>query len=244
MGAGKRRVLSFALGNIYRWAESENRNELFEYIRELDVDGVEITFGYKKELYAFKLSEENRQWLRSLDYVSIHSPFRILRAADNQQEVEKQLDIMAGIYKDVNAKQVIIHATDLPAHKILKKYDFNISTENLPNKGNINIERLGEIMDEYSYLGLCLDVSHAYLWSKEETGRLVEKFKDKITQIHFSGTYRRNDHRSLRVVGKDFMRSINPIFDLDVPIVIEEDIETKDLGYVKDEIAFIKNIFE
>ena len=85
---------------------------------------------------------------------------------------------------------------------------------------------------------------HSYTINKNETLKLVEAFKDRITQIHLSGTYRKKHHQSMRIVTKDFLKSIEPIFDLDVPIIIEEDIKIKDIGEVKKEISMIKKLFE
>ena len=90
---------------------------------------------------------------------------------------------------------------------------------------------------------LCLDVSHAYTCSRHETRKLAQAFAGRISQIHFSGTYRRKSHRSLRKVSKAFMLSIQPIMELDVPIVIEEDMEVESMHYVHEEIAYCKSLF-
>ena len=174
------RIISFSLGNLWRW--SENGNVLINYARRLDVSGVEITFDYKEELYSFNISEENKEWLRSLSYVSIHAPFKLVRRAENDKEIIKQLNKISKLYKEVNAKNVIIHPTDLPRLETLLDYDFNISTENLVPKEKIDINRLKKVMDEYYTIGLCLDVAHAYLWSKHETAELTSIFKERISQ--------------------------------------------------------------
>lgn len=238
------RIISFALGNVWSWTNSKNRNELIKYARKLDISGVEITFARKEEIYSFKLSKSNRDWLKQLDYVTIHAPFRLIRAAENEEEVTKQLDGILKVYKDVNAKAVIIHPRDLPSPEILERYDFKVLTENLVKKSGFSLVDLKKTLSEYPNIGLCLDVSHAYLWSKYETSKLVKAFNDRISQVHFSGTYRRKDHQSLRKASKEFLYSIKPIKDLDVPIIIEEDIQVKDLDYVKEEVEYVKKMFE
>jgi len=238
-----KRIFSFALGNIWKWKPSINRNDLIDIVRELDVSGVEITFSTKEELYAFKLSNPNKNWLRSLDYVTIHAPFNLLAYSKN--EVLKQLDCLFSIYENIDAQNVIIHPKLNTKHsEILKNKEFNISIENLPPRFGISVSDLQKFMDTLPTVTLCLDVAHAYLWSKYETSYLTSSFENRISQIHFSGTYKRKDHQSLRIVSKDFLHSIQPILELNVPIIIEENMNIQSLEYVKEEIEYIKSLFK
>lgn len=90
---------------------------------------------------------------------------------------------------------------------------------------------------------MCLDISHAYSWSKYETRKLIQAFKEKISQIHFSGSYRRKQHVSLRRVSNDFLFSIQPLKYSDVPIVIEKELVIKSIQYVRQELEYIKRLF-
>lgn len=240
------RTFCFATGNIWRWIRGNNRAELIKYAQKLEkvgISGVELTLGYKEEVFNLKLSPSQIKWLRKLDYVSIHAPFELIRKADSHEEIIKQLDYVQRLYKLVKARNVIIHPFDLPPRKILDKYDMKFSTENLPKKRHVTIRKLNTILKKYPSLGLCLDVAHAYLWSRFETEKLVKEFKKKITQVHFSGTYRKRDHVPLQQVSPIFIKSIQPIKKLKVPIVIEEDIKVKSMRFVKKEISYIKSLF-
>ena len=53
------RNYSFALGSLWQWSKSKNRDDLIKYARQLDINGVELTFSNREELCAFNLSEEN-----------------------------------------------------------------------------------------------------------------------------------------------------------------------------------------
>ncbi len=237
-------VFSFALGNIWRWSNSKNRNTLINSVKKLDISGVELTFSTKEELYSFSLSKPNKKWLRNLEYVTIHAPFRLYQDGENEGQVIKQIKVISKIYHDLNCKNVIIHPDTKMFHlDLLNEYEFKVSVENLPQKNSISILNLGEILDKYSHINFCLDISHAYSWSKFETAKLIDVFQDRISQIHFSGSYRRKFHQSLRKVSKAFLFSIQPIKQLEVPIVIEEDMQPNSLEYVKEEIEYIKNFF-
>jgi len=237
------RIFSFALGNIWQWTKLLNRDPLINYARNLkDIDGVEITFASKNELMGFNLSDNNRTWLIKQKYVSIHAPFNMLRASETEKDYRKQLKMIEKIYKEINAKNVVIHPTELPPHtEILKEYKMNISVENMPPVKCFNVVNLGKVLKNNPDFGLCIDVAHAYLWSRDMTKRLVKKFKDRVTQIHLSGTYRRRDHQSLQVVTSTFLKSLEPIYRLSVPIVIEETFKIKNLKNIQQEVTYIRH---
>lgn len=235
------RIFSFALGNIWRW--NKNRANLIRYARMFDVSGVEITLAEAQQLFDFKISAEDRKWLRNLEYVTIHAPFFDFKNAKDEISAKNYFDRVSELYKEVNAKNVIIHPNQLPPKDLLEKYDFKVSTENLDSKRHYYIRDLKKIFTQYPKIGLCLDVSHAYTFDKNETNKLIKEFKNRITQIHFSGTYKNKQHQSLVAVAKNFLKSIEPVKALNVPIVIEEDVEVKSIKYLKEEIAYIKKLF-
>lgn len=238
------RIISFSLDNFHSWPKTRNRNDLIDYARDLDIDGIEITFGRKKFLFEFKLSRKNKKWLEGLKHITIHAPWNILSESKNEAELIEQLDIIKKLYNEVNAQNLIIHPHNLPEPEILKRYSFFVSTENMPIKHRIDLNKMAGIIKKYPKIGLCLDVNHAYRWGKNETKKYVERFRDKITQIHLSGTYKNQEHKSLRIVTKDFMKSISSVIEkLDVPVIIEVDFTKKDIKFVKEEIKYIREIF-
>lgn len=236
------RIIAFALGTIWKWEKSINRAGLLDYVMKLGVDGVELTLSKKEEVYAFNPNKRQLAWLHSLRYVSIHAPFKLVKAAKNENEVIRQLDKIQEIYDYVKAKTVIIHPTNIPRLELLKRYDFHISIENLPKKRHIPIDDMEKIIKRYNS-SLCLDVTHAYFWSKEESGRYVRRFKGKISEIHLSGNYNRHDHLSLRAVTRTFMKSIESIKLIDAPIIIEEGFDNKSLKFAKEEVALVRQLF-
>lgn len=238
------RIISFATGTMWRWRGLKNWNALLDHIKHFNIEGVEITFASKEELYVFKLSKQNEKWLRGLKYVTIHAPFKLVRKARDEEEVMKQLNLLSGLCIKIKAKNIIIHPRDLPRPEMLKMFKFKVSTENLPKRSHVSIFDLERIFKKYPKIGLCLDVSHAYLWSKHEARKLVAKFGKKITQIHFSGTYRNKEHQPIRIVTKDFLYSINPVFLLSVPVVIEGDTRSRDKKFLKEEVEYIKHMFK
>jgi len=156
------RIFSFALGNVWSWEKSKDKDKLIKYARNLDVSGIEITFGSREELYATQLSPRNTAWLKFLEYVTIHAPFELAKKSENRRELIKQLDVIEKLYKKVDAKNVIIHPDNLPPPHVLQKYKFNVATENLSINSKYKSSNLKNIFRRYRNIKLCLDVSHAY----------------------------------------------------------------------------------
>ena len=210
---------------------------MIEIAKKLDISGIELMFSSFNELFLFSPSPQDIKWIRKLDYVSIHAPFE---AVNSNTEMIQQLDRLNEIYNLIDAQVVVIHPTNLPPPKILNKYTFAACTEN--TKRRTTISSLKKIFRKYPRLGLCIDVSHAYLQSEKETSKLIKTFQEKIVQIHMSGAHNGEDHLSLRGTSKRFLRSIIPIKNLDVPIIIEEDITSPSIGDLRKEIKIVASI--
>lgn len=237
------RIISFALGNVWRWEKSPNRDGLIEYAKNLEVDGVELAFSRPEELLAFQLSSSNEKFLKGLAYVTIHPSLDFIERAVSERGLVRQLEVIAKIYRQVGAKNVIFHPHDLPKRGLLDNFSFKVCVENLRQEIGITVADFKEIFAKYPGIGLCLDVAHAYSWSKDETANLVKAFGHKITQFHFSGSHRNKDHQSMRKVSPNFLASIEPLFKSKAPIVIEEDIKIKSEQCLKEEVDFIKKMF-
>lgn len=237
------RIISFSLGNIWRWSTSPDRSNLIRYLKTLDISGVEIIFPTEQELTAFRLSGIDAQWLRDLPYTTIHAPFNLFLSHASKEMILRQLNVISALCKRIHAKSVVFHPAPCEQLALLKDLDFNITVENLPPGRHTSIPELRRIFNEYPEFSFCLDISHAYLWSKYETARLIREFGNRLSQIHLSGTYRRKSHQSLQSVSRDFLETIEDIKHLEVPLVIEEDFKIKSVAGVKGELTFIRGLF-
>jgi len=238
-----KRLFGFSTGTIWNWSKQLNRAGLTDHLYDLDIDGVELTFGFIPGIYAFSLAPEQVAWLRSLKYVSLHAPPRPKSEKYEESEAVKQLEHLQMIYKKVKARNIVIHAGVLPPKKILDRFDMHFSVENLSKDVGVSFEKLAQILKAYPDISLCLDVAHAYSWSEEETKRIVEKFRDKITEVHVSGHCNGKDHASLQRLSKSFIKSLKPVLTLKVPIILEETIMEKNINLVKKEISCMKSLF-
>lgn len=213
---------------------------LVDVARQLDIAGVEITLASKEELFSFQLSREDMTWLRALPHVSIHAPFRLVTGSDNREDLLHQLRLLSELYQSISAKTIVIHPDEMPKPELLQQQTFAVSTENMPEGRFSAQSNLHDLMSRYPTAGLCIDVSHAYLRSAKETAQLITAFKSKISHVHLSGADADSDHLSLRNAPREFLHSIQPIKALMVPIVLEADIRTVSIEYLKEEITYIK----
>jgi hypothetical protein len=207
-----------------------------------DIDGIEIGTARLKELFAFSCDEDQRRWLRSLRYLSIHPGYDVRKLSD-QEELLRIYQRIESLYDDLQADQLILHPNHLPKPGFLGKFRFIVSTENIyrPKYSRREIRR---VLDSYPGMGLCLDLSHAYLFSEHETADLVAEFRDRITQLHLSGSLMGKDHVSLRQAKQGFLRSISPALSLNVPVIIESDLRKKSKRYLTEEIAMVKELLK
>ena len=230
------RTLCFATGNIWRIME---KIDLLDFISNLDIDGVEYTYGrfYDER----KPNQVDFDFFKKYKYVSMHAPFRLSLDKMEKESFDSILNQIESDYKKMNAKHIVFHP-GIVLPKEMPKLDY--ITENLNPKKGKNRSRDGfeKILNKNNAWDLCLDASHAYDWGIEETERIVKKWKHRIKQVHFSNNRYHKDHKPFEKVSKGFLKSIEPLKELNVPFIIEEDMHYKKINDVKKEIKRVRDI--
>ncbi|MFC1723021.1 hypothetical protein ACFL0V_02700 [Nanoarchaeota archaeon] len=229
-----KKTICFSTGNLRLWANTVSKR--LDFMQKLDIDGVELSLDMRS-VKTFSISRSKLSWLRGLDHISIHAPNGIGQLSLIEQK--KFFSDLHSIYDNLEASNIIIHPTEfelpLPRH-------MHFCIENLVFRMHYDIPRLKRILKHHPTTGLCLDASHAYLWSSDRCSELIKSFKKKIRQIHLSGTYRRKTHVSLQKTTGNFRISLTPLKGLDCPVVIESFFPKKDIKQVKDEIRLTRNL--
>jgi hypothetical protein len=233
------RALCFATGNLYRAIGKEN---IFKTISQLNVDGIELTLG--ADFVQRLPSESDERFFKNYSLNSIHSPRNFSLEFVSQKEMIVGLDILEDYSKRLQSKSIILHPTQILPKNFLKYSQLNFLTENLNPMNGMNRPRLGyeTALNENPSFGLCIDVSHAYDYGINEVEYIVKKWKHKIKQVHFSNNRYHKDHLSFKKVGKSFLKSIEPLRELTVPIVLEEDMKFTKVNEIKEELKRVRNI--
>jgi len=231
-------MLGFAIGCLHSWVKDDNRASLLDYPRKLNLRAVEITLGPMNEFNAFNPSKKQLKWLHSLDYVSLHAPFRT-RGLD--------LDMIATktkkIFDLVNAKTVIVHANNISMIDAFYKR-MPISIEHMEVRRNISLKDFKKIVDKYPKASICMDVSHNYTHSVNETKHMLNLFGNRIKEIHFSGSKYKKTHTTMANSPRAFFKSIKPLIKTDIPIIIEEDCPKSTFSWLKSEVNTIRNLLQ
>ncbi len=160
----------------------------------------------------------------------------------SKKEIDVRCFQQSKRYNLVGARTVVIHADQLPPPEELDEYGFHVSIENLDKKKGIDIVQFSNVLERYAAAGVCMDVSHNYTWSPKETKMMVERFGNRITHVHFSAALRGKTHVSMGDAPEAFFRSIKPLQNLDVPIIIEEDMDCESVEEVESEIIDVKKV--
>ena len=240
------RLLSFATGNLYRYIADFN---LVEFIDKLGTDGIEYTYGKSYGERIITKSDENIL-LKKKD-ISMHVPFGFMKNPINLEKDTQDFKKILLDYKRIGAKRLVLHPNQILSKELLligKKQGVEYITENLSKRTvedkykNNRRFSFETILNEHKDFGLCLDVSHSYSWSKNETKFIVDKWNDRIKQVHFSITHYNKGHLGVNSASKSFLDSVKCLHELDVPIVIEEDMLSINPIEIKKEINRVKKI--
>ena len=209
------------LSNITFHAWAENINEQINIFRQFDIDGIEVAFKRVEDLT--KLTEENKEFLRSFEFNSMHAPFR------EKYDSEEIFDRIKKTAEEINAKNIVFHPQES-----LKNKNINATIENQKEKEPLT----QELMDRDKKFKLCFDVSHTD--TTGETEKLLKKYFDRIAEIHFSANSEDKRHVPLVNAKPGFFDNLSEIKRLDVPFVLEARYLPGDIETIKKDIELAR----
>lgn len=236
--------ICISTGFLYRL--TNNRNEMIKRIREFSPYGIELSFAYPQYLFDFVVNKENLDYLQSLKFNSIHVPWKEITYGNNQ-EAKNVLEAIEKLYKQINAKNVVFHKNQIEDIQIITNYDFTVSIENGDWRelaGN-NVEKIQEALKENPKLKFTFDFAHALTVSSNDIPLYIDKFKDKIIEIHLAMLNEDlKDHWFLHKYDNQEMRNLlNHLKNIKVPIILECVASNNDeVQLIKKEIEYIKEI--
>jgi len=236
--------ICISTGFLYRL--TNDRNEMIKRIKEFSPYGIELSFAYPQYLFDFVVDEENLDYLQSLKFNSIHASWKEIIYGNNQKS-KNVLEAIEKLYKQINAKNVVFHRDQIEDIQVITDHDFLASIENGDWReplGN-SVNKIEEILKENSKLKFTFDFAHALTISSDDIPLYVDKFKDKVVEIHLAMLNRDlKDHWFLHKYDSLEMRNLlNHLKNINVPIILECVAYNNDeVQLIKKEIEYIKEI--
>lgn len=237
-------LICVSTGAVYKI--SEDMNKKIELLKEFSPDGIELCFADSQYLIDFKITKENLTYLCTLKYVSIHAPWLGVRYGNNERTLAV-LKSINNLYCEIDARNVVFHADFIDNFSVFENYDFTISIEN--NEWKYPFHLISEIellLKNNKKFKFTFDFAHALTVSVEDIPVYVEKFKEKLIQVHFAYFDKElPDHWFSHKYDSEEIRKLSKYLKvLDVPIVLEcVANDESEVSLIGKELKYVRNIF-
>ena len=210
--------LGLSIGAVHNLLNIDNRDFWIKYIRELNlnINAIELIFD-PKTFNKLQLSKENIEWIKRLDYRSLH--------------------ITPGFhcFDNWNINNYIYHPSWIMNNSYYKNNTLIENTDYEQDDKYFNI-----LSNDFN---ICCDISHALSFSMDYLEAFIITHHTKIKQFHLSN-YDKECHVPFYSAKYDRLNAIGKLLKsynlLDLPFIIECNFKTElDL---KNELVYVKNI--
>ena len=225
----------------------DDKNEIIERIKEFSPEGIELCIANSDYLLNFKISDNNLRYLRNLKFISIHAPWQAITYGNNQKSKDVLITIEK-LYKQIGARNVVFSNKELVTDfNSITSYDFIASIENDDwRKPSANTPKeIRKILSENQNLKFTFDFAHALTVSSIDIPLYINKFKDKLIEIHLAFLNRKfKDHWFLHKYDSKKIRILlNHLKNTNVPICLEcVALDQNEIQLIRREIEYIKMI--
>lgn len=193
-------------------------DDALEVFMNYSFHGGELTFAKPKEFLSFEPSEKSKQYLRSLNYLSLHLPFRHKFGDDEvtKKIVEKALYIK----NDLGISNFVLHHHQIQEPRYVQTIP-SLCFENMDKKKGFSVNYYKEAVNDYA-AGFVLDTTHALTWSRAHLEELYNALNNDIRQLHYS-EYK--DNMTHAPVYHDTNNLSSFVKKFDVPLILETNYE-------------------
>ncbi len=187
-------------------------------VRHLGVSVVELSALRARELGPLVAFVEDAD-LSDFTYVSVHAPsdFSELAEADVVETLERLVD--------ARKWPVVMHPDAVWDFGLWRRLGASLCFENMDKrKGRARTaDELDEILTMTPDAQVCFDIAHARQVdsSMTEAYRLLQRYRSRIRQIHFSEVSSGSRHSPVSIAAMRAYEQIASELPLDVPVIIE-----------------------
>ncbi|MBW2966567.1 hypothetical protein KY342_05675 [Candidatus Woesearchaeota archaeon] len=236
-----RRLICISTGCLFNPYLKEDINKEVRLLSKLKIDGVEFLIGDAIELLPFKLKKDTIKILKNFEFNTIHVPF-ILDGEklflSNNKRSKRIMNKIYEIYDNINAVNINLHPHQIKSFKIFDIKNYQYSIENMEMHHEFGIKYYRNILKKNPSFKFILDTTHAS--EGGELNNLFKAFKKKIIYTHLSANYFNHLHIPLHALNKEYLKPFEIIKKGKFPIVLENQIGTRDITEYKKEIEFVR----
>lgn len=243
------RKLGIATGNFWRFFFPKDQNKILALLKPIcekhSIKAIELTYSFMNELDV-PLSQESINFLKTMDYVSIHCPFYLSEERHEKFDVKKDKNMkklfekISYIYQQVNSKILIVHPEQISSLEDLdyfaKKFSLNIVTE-IESPEKFGLDEFMQFIDNTNFQ-FVFDTGHAEFHDIENIKKLIERFSSKICQVHLNKVADGKAHRAF--YKNKISETVKLVKELNIPFMIEEDLDKGHEKELEEEIIFLK----
>lgn len=239
--------ICISTGCVYKF--SEDRNILIDILRPLAPAGIELSFSHPQEhLLNFRISEANLEYLRGLEFNSIHAPWREIAYGQNQTS-ESVLEKIVELYKQINARNIVFHQEQIEDYNSiasLLKAGCAVSLENDDwRKPEHSVQNVRLALERDKGFGFVLDFAHALSFSPEEVREYMDQFSSRLSEIHISIINKELEtHDFLHLSDNAEIRELlQPLNSVATPMVLEAVVPApEEIALLKKEMEYLREL--
>ncbi len=230
-------IYGMATGAFHTWGWDMDRK--LAYHKELGCQAVELTFATKEEFYEMSLGKESIDYLNSLDFVSIHLPFKHTYLFDH--DTRKLIDDALQLGEKIGVKHFTIHHHNIRDFNGIQKLvdsSYQVSFENLKKSRGYDMQNYDALLMLHPRFTWVLDTTHALTFSEDHLDELISWLDSngRLAMVHLSNYVNGKEHRPL---GND-AELLGKIKHFDVPVIVEPDYDKGDFDSPKKDMEFLR----
>jgi hypothetical protein len=199
-----------------------------------------LTFAYREDFYNNHINDNDFEYLNSLEYLSLHLPFRF--TYKNDRETEDFIGDVLSFCKKTSVKNIVIHPNrieDFSVISLLISSGMKVSFEILGKGSGVKVKDYDRLLHDFEDTMIVLDVTHALTHSYEHLDDLVSWLGDngRLSEIHVSNYSNGKEHTPLN---RD-RKLLEKIEHFNVPFIIEVTYSPGDMESSGRDFTFLRD---
>lgn len=229
-----KKKINFATGTFYK--QGIELDQQIKILRELPIDGVELTFATFDELKQTLIHKEFLQFLNQYEYNTIHAPFKETYTNKN---FSFNMNLIKNLSDAIGCKNVVFHPYNFENLNMLKNIPPSFTVENTLG-GGWNSEKILSFFRFNPEMKFTFDLCHALHFGKEQINILMDNLKNNVRTIHLSNIINSKHHQQFFNYPEDIDKFVKVINELDDSVIITVEENFDNVEDIKKELLFIR----